>query len=87
MEEAGAMRSMPSAGMRRWPDEKVAGMKKSVVAAGPERRVNHALEAQFPGVEFNFSQDIEDNVISRTMSKRPPPGSKARTRSSCSATT
>ncbi|HLJ64391.1 MAG TPA: CusA/CzcA family heavy metal efflux RND transporter, partial [Stellaceae bacterium] len=25
-------------------------------------RVNDALEAQFPGVEFNFSQTIEDNV-------------------------
>src|SRR6202007_222079 len=26
------------------------------------QQVNAALEAQFPGVEFNFSQNIEDNV-------------------------
>ena len=26
------------------------------------RQVNSALEAQFPGVEFNFSQNIQDNV-------------------------
>ncbi|MGA8381143.1 MAG: CusA/CzcA family heavy metal efflux RND transporter [Stellaceae bacterium] len=37
-----------------WP----AGVDKTVLT----RRVNQALEAQFPGVEFNFSQYIEDNV-------------------------
>ena len=39
-------------------DEWPAGVDKD----GLTRRVNQALEAQFPGVEFNFSQYIEDNV-------------------------
>jgi heavy metal efflux system protein len=38
----------------KWP----AGVHK----AGLTRQMNLALEAQFPGVEFNFSQYIEDNV-------------------------
>ena len=38
----------------KWP----AGIDKETLT----RRMNRALEAQFPGVEFNFSQYIEDNV-------------------------
>lgn len=37
-----------------WPK----GVDKDVLT----RQVNSALEAQFPGVEFNFSQNIQDNV-------------------------
>ena len=37
-----------------WP----SGMDKAKLT----RRVSRSLEAQFPGVEFNFSQNIEDNV-------------------------
>ncbi len=38
----------------KWP----AGVDKAALT----RDMNRALEAQFPGVEFNFSQYIEDNV-------------------------
>ena len=38
----------------QWP----AGVDKAKLTA----QVSHALEVQFPGVEFNFSQYIEDNV-------------------------
>jgi cobalt-zinc-cadmium resistance protein CzcA len=38
----------------RWP----AGMDKEKLTA----QLTHALEDQFPGVEFNFSQYIQDNV-------------------------
>src|SRR5260370_15746289 len=44
------------------------------------RQMNAALEARFPGVDFNFSQYIEDNV------EEAASGSKARTQSSSSAT-
>ena len=39
---------------KTWP----AGVDKEKLVAD----MNHKLEAQFPGVEFNFSQYIEDNV-------------------------
>jgi len=37
-----------------WPK----GVNKEILT----KQVSEALEAQFPGVEFNFSQNIEDNV-------------------------
>jgi len=39
-------------------DEWPAGMDKPKLT----REINRALEDRFPGVEFNFSQNIEDNV-------------------------
>ena len=45
---------MPLKPFDKWP----AGVDKAELT----RDMNRALEAQFPGVEFNFSQYIEDNV-------------------------
>ncbi len=45
---------VPLKPMEKWPK----GVDKEKLTA----EVNSALEAQYPGVEFNFSQNIEDNV-------------------------
>ena len=45
---------VPLKPVEAWPD----GIDKDKLT----QQVSDALEAQFPGVEFNFSQNIEDNV-------------------------
>jgi len=45
---------VPLKPLGKWP--------KNVDKAGLTKAVSGALEAKFPGVDFNFSQNIEDNV-------------------------
>ena len=49
-----AQRHLPLKPLDTWPN----GIDKEKLT----QQVSTALEAQFPGVEFNFSQYIEDNV-------------------------